>query len=333
MPEDNDSNTTPEPVLNAPPDPVIHEYMTPGIGNSITVLDDFAQNAVDEFRKERLELDALEEDNPAASNLPVKVETAVSDLAEKLGGIKSIEALAAVLDNPNADLTQILPAEAVEDLIWTAIENPATQAVLLQDSAVLAAISNQLFFGHSIQDIQALLAQYQRGDGLSEEQLEQQHIESETRVQNFQRSFFTEGIDELVSGSGVDESDVEGISDRLLLARTRFLDANHQEFLHIQGLHEAGLTAPVQEARLRNKWTATLLKELAKISGSNKTAKVKTKPMNTRDVEDDDRPAKPIDAGIGNNGDWLHEFTKDFSKERKARGLLTAEEKRQQGKH
>jgi hypothetical protein len=331
MPEDNENEFALEPVLDSPPDPITHSYMTPGIANSVTVLDDFAQTAVDEFKQERLELDSPEDDT--ASNLPAKVDSNQSEVIELLGGVEAASALGKVLSDPSSDLAQILPSEQIESLVWSALENPATQAVVLQDPAVLAAISNQLFFGHSIQDIQSLLAQYQRGDGLSEEQLEQQHVESETRVQNFQRSFFTEGIDELVSCSGVDESDVEGISDRLLLARTRFLDANHQEFLHMQGLHEAGRTAPVQEARLRNKWTATLLKELAKISGSNRSAKVKTKPMNTRDAKDDDRPAKPIDAGINNNGDWLHEFTKDFSKERKARGLLTAEEKRQQGKH
>ena len=320
MPE---NDTALEPVLDQPPPTEIHTYMTPSVGQSVTVLPDFAQAAVDEFRQERLELDTLEDDDA-----PVKVETSVSALAESLGGVEAVEALAQVLNNPNADLTQILPPEQIESLIWSGLENPSTQAVILADPSVRATISRELLLGHKIEDVQAWLSDFQRGDGRTDEQIQSEYEASETRVANFQRSFFTDGIDELVSGSGVDESDVEAITDRLLLARTRFLDANAQEYIHIQGLHEAGRTAPVQETRLHNKWTAFVLKELSKISGSNKTAKVQTKPMSNG--KDEDRPAKPIDAGLGNNGDWLHEFTKDFAKERKARGLLTAEEQRQQ---
>src|ERR1051326_3949428 len=120
MPE---NDTALEPVLDQPPPTEVHTYMTPSVGQSVTVLPDFAQTAVDEFRQERLELDALEGDD--ASNLPVKVETSVSALAESLGGIESVEKLAQLLNDPNADLSQVLPPEQVESLIWAGLENPS----------------------------------------------------------------------------------------------------------------------------------------------------------------------------------------------------------------
>jgi hypothetical protein len=321
MPDENEFAL--EPALDAPPAPEIHQYMVPSLGESITVLPDFAQNAVNEFTQERLELDALEEDGPA-SNLPVKVETAVSELAERLGGISAVEALAQVLDNPNADLSQILPSEQTEALVWSALENPATQSVILSDPSVRATISSQLLFGHSIEDVQALLNQYQHGSH-SPEQLESEYVAAETRVQDFQRSFFTGDINEIVDSSGVDQTDTEAITDRLLLARCRFLDANHVEFLNVQGLHERGMASTVPEARLHNKWTATVLKELQKLSGKPAT---RAKSMNTNEPKEE-RPAKAVDIGDG-NGDWLHSFQQDFKKERLARGMLTPRERKEQ---
>src|ERR1044072_1705669 len=262
MPE---NDTALEPVLDQPPPTEIHTYMTPSVGQSVTVFPDFAQAAVGEFRQERLELDTLEDDDA-----PVKVETSVSALAESLGGVEAVEALAQVLNNPNADLTQILPPEQIESLIWSGLENPSTQAVILADPSVRATKSPELLLGHKIEDVQAWLSDFQRGDGRTDEQIQAEYLAAENRVQAFQRDFFTDNINELVTGSGVDESDVEAITDRLLLARTRFLQANAQEYLHIQGLHEAGKAAPLQETRLRNKWTAVLLRELGKLSGGSK---------------------------------------------------------------
>ena len=316
-----------EPVLDAPPPAEIHEYMTPGIGNSITVLDDFAQNAVDEFKKERLELDVLEDDTPA-SNLP-KVETSVSELAGKLGGLDAVEALATVINNPNSDLSQILPAESVESLVWSALDNPVVQSTVLADPSVRAAISSQLLFGHSIEDVQALLNQYQHGSH-SPEQLEAEYVAAETRVAEFQKTFFTHDIDETVASFDLDESDPEPIKDAVLLAQAKFLQSNHTEYLHVQSLHERGLTsqAAVSEARLQNKFKAAVLKELQKLKGKPVS---KVKATDAKDPKED-RPAKPIDVTDGHGG-WVRDFVIDFKQERQRRGLLTAEEKRQQGKH
>jgi len=323
MPEDN----TEETALQTTDAPIeSHQYMPLGYGDSITVLDDFAQIQVDAFKKERHELDALEDDAPV-NNSPAKVETAVSELAEKLGGIAAVEALSNVLSNPNSNLTEILPAEAVENLVWTALDNPAIQATVLADPAVLAAISNQLFFGHSVQNIQALLAQYQRGDGVSEQQLEAQAIAAETRVQNFQHDFFVSPVDQVVNSFGIDaDNRTEEIQDALRLAQSKFLTANYGEFIALQSAAELGQVSAVSSARLQNKWSAYLLKEIGKLSGKS-PVKAKPKSMNA-DVKDEEQPAKLIDAGIGNNGDWLIDFEKDFKAERIKRGLLTPRERK-----
>ena len=298
-----------------PVEPAQHTYMQPGLDETV-ILDTTVQGVIDAFKRERLEL-GEKEDN--ASNLSVKVDADLSKLTEQLGGIEGIQALAHVLSDPNANLAQILPQTAVEDLVWSALDNPVTQANVLADPEVRAIISKELLNGHSIEAVQDLLSEYERGDGLTPEQLDAEYLAAEARVLKFQRDFFTSGIDETVKSSGVDESNIDAVADRLLLARTRFLDANHQEYLYVQSLHERGLSsqALIPEARLHNKWTASLLNELEKL------AKVGTKKTSAKNTNDS-RASNEITSSESydlSDPNWVHAFTKEFHDERVKRGL------------
>ncbi len=309
MPESNEENSLQTVEDSAPV--AVNTYMTPGGRDSVTILPDFAENAVEEFKRERLELEQVDD-------TPEPTAKAEFDLTTALGGPEAVQALAEVLNNPDADLTHILPAKAIESVVWAALENPVTQQTVLSDPEVRSAISRELLNGYSIEDIQQLLSQYGPGTFPDPEVYAEQLRESEQRVQQFQHDFFVSPVDETLKDMGIDAGRVEEISDALTIAQARFLRNHHDEYLRVQSLVESGLAsqARLPQARLANAWQGTLLKQLEKLKSASTSA---TKKSATKEVESD----KPVTAEAYDllDPNWITRFTDEFRQERKARGL------------
>jgi hypothetical protein len=278
----------------------------------IAMNDDVA-NIVQEFHDERLALEAAE---PASTEV---VAAPVTDIEQKLGGPEALAALAEMISDPDAQLEDILPADAVQDMVWRALENPASQDAILNDSDVRAEIERRFLFGHSIEDVQGLLEQYDSPADADQEQRLQQRTQDiqagEDRVQNFQTDFFVAPVDQTIADMGIDASDTEAISDQLMVAQAKFLRANHAEFIQVQGMHERGLVsqARIAQARLANKWQATLIKQLGSLKKGSAPAKAKAAATT-------DQPAKSTGVDISSDS-FMTDFMADFKAERIKRGL------------
>jgi hypothetical protein len=242
------------------------------------------------FRKgyEALEKDVKEKYKP------------VVDAVEQMGGldvIKAIAPLAEIAVDENADPATIVKLfretflpQHMEAIAWAAMDDPSTQEIILSDPEVLQVISEKLFNGKSISDVQAALefaveaeeddpekaqlkkqlASIEAGKKAEEDRVAAQA--SDTRINDFQKRFFVDTADEvvkqfnLVAPVGASEDDKQlfsnTVEDIRYAAQGRFLAENQQAYLQIQEMVAKGFItqARVAEARLHNKWTATLLK-------------------------------------------------------------------------
>src|ERR1041385_4045874 len=104
-----------------------------------------------------------ESGNTVAENEVEHSAQTIDSIVESLGGPVVAEHLVALLSEdaePVETLTNILPHESIESLVWTALDNPQTQAVVLEDPQVREAIAQHLFNGYSIEDVQRALDYY-----------------------------------------------------------------------------------------------------------------------------------------------------------------------------
>jgi hypothetical protein len=242
------------------------------------------------FRKgyESLEKDVKEKYKP------------VVDAVEQMGGIdllKAIAPLAEIAIDENADPATVVKTfretflpQHMEAIAWAALDDPSTQEIILNDPDVLDTISQKLFNGKSISDVQAALEFAVEADEIDPEkaQLRKQLADietskkaekereaaqaSDTRINEFQKRFFVDTADEvvgqfnLVAPDGASEEDKQRFSNTVedirYAAQGRFLAENQQAYLQIQEMVAKGFVTQARsaEARLHNKWTATLLK-------------------------------------------------------------------------
>jgi hypothetical protein len=230
----------------------------------------------------------------------VKKYKPVVDAVEQMGGIdllKAIAPLAEIAIDENADPATVVKTfretflpQHMEAIAWAALDDPSTQEIILNDPDVLDTISQKLFNGKSISDVQAALEFAVEADEIDPEkaQLRKQLADietskkaekereaaqaSDTRINEFQKRFFVDTADEvvgqfnLVAPDGASEEDKQRFSNTVedirYAAQGRFLAENQQAYLQIQEMVAKGFVTQARsaEARLHNKWTATLLK-------------------------------------------------------------------------
>lgn len=268
-----------------------------------------ALQAVDEFKTEIAEV--ADESQEPAFNFEEFVNA-------KFGGRESAETLADLLnaEDPTETLMAILPPDQLETFAYRVVDNAATQDLLLADPAIRQAISEKLFDGISIEDIQDNILPYLELSADSFERQQEREAESiaaNERVLDFQETFFVGPVDQTIAALGINASNVEAIQDALMLAQSKFLKANNAAYLQLQfTIEKYGRTdnTLLQEAILSNKWQAHLTKELQKLRPRSKAASVPS----TRSTQE----SKSYDLG---SNDWLSDFVKDFKNERIKRGL------------
>jgi len=307
------------------------------------------------FRKgyEALERDVKEKYKP------------VAEAVDKLGGlavINALEPLAKVILDPDADpdlvvktMQEAFLPEHVEALAWSALDNPNVQEIILNDPEVRKNISEKLFNGMSIEDVQAAVAFHETESETDPEKLQlkadlkkiqdaqnaataqETAKASEARVVEFQKRFFEDTAEEVVKqfslSPAADASEVEKqmfndtIEDLRYAAQGRFL-ANHvKDYMQIADMVSKGLTSQARaaEARLHNKWQAVLIqtaerqnKQLRALVESSKAEQI-TKAKNIRpDVtagNAGNQVAKQEAAYDPSDPDFLTKFMEDFKRD------------------
>lgn len=322
--------------------------------------EDKTQQLPEHFRKgyEALEKDVNEKYKPVAK------------VVDELGGIEVVKALAPLAEliaNEDADQAQVIETlkqtllpQHLEALAWASLDNPETQAVVLEDPEVLQVLSDKFFNGKSISEVQAALQfaveaededpekaelRKQLKAVNDEKKSEQDRVTakaSEDRVNDLQKRFFMDTADEVVkqfnlaAPDGATEADrqmfTDTVDDLRFAAQGRFLHENQQEYLKIQDMYARGLgsQARVIEARLHNKWQATLiktaermsnnLKDIANARQSNQQAKVQgVRP----DVNGNAGQTQQVEEERYdlNDPNWLQNFQEQFRQERVRRGV------------
>lgn len=232
-----------------------------------------------------------------------------------------------VLTDPNATqadvvstLQQMLPAEHVEALTWAALNDPSTQEIIFDDPEVLKAISERLFQGRSIEDVQALLEKTpetatdpaqdawkkERSDFRAEQQrikTQNENAAADIRRNELMTRFFETPAQrviaedfKLVAPEGASETDkalfADTAKDIRFAAQGRFLEANMDEYQRIQNLYAAGkgLQAQAAEIRLSHRYEATLIKTAerhANLLKSRSVAKVEDQQTKINGVRPD----------------------------------------------
>ena len=292
----------------------------------------------------------------------------VVDKVEALGGMAVLDALKPLTDiflNEQADpatvvqtLQQTLLPQHLEAVAWAAIDSPETQQVLLADPDIRNVISNTFFAGKSIESVQAFLelmedeeidpntralqqkvTDFERAQ--QENQTRQQSLEANQRVQDLQKRFFVDTAEEVVgkfnlnAPEGATEADkqlfADTIEDLRFAAQGRFLKDNSEPYMQIQEMYAKGYVtqARVAEARLQNKWQATLIKtaerhsnQLKSVIGSQKAEQVQ-KAQNIRpDVTGNVPMTQQTNSERYdlNDPNWLTNFLSEFKREAALRG-------------
>ena len=235
----------------------------------------------------------------------VKQYKPIADAVNELGGLEVIKALKPLADmaldesiDPDIvvkTLQETLLPQHLEAVAWAAIDNPESQAALLADPDIRQVISDRLFNGRSIEDVQAALEVLAEEDvdpetlrlrqELNQFKSQQQQIKeqqefsaSQGRVNELQKRFFMDTADEvvkqlnMVAPVGATDEDKKLFEDTIVdmryAAQGRFLTENQDAYLQIQDMYAKGFVtqARVSEARLHNKWQATLIKTAERAS-------------------------------------------------------------------
>lgn len=230
--------------------------------------------------------------------------------------IQTVQALAPsikVLTDPNATqadvvatLNKLLPEEHVEAIAWATLNDPASQDFIFSDPDVLKTISERLFDGKPIEDIQAILASAPAPEvdpereawrkEQSEFKAEQAKIKSEgaqrvaqEQSQQLLTRFFETPAQtviaddfKLVAPEGASEADKQLFADTAedirYAAQGRFLKANMDAYMQIDSLYRQGkaIQAQAAEIRLQNRYHATLIKTAERHANLLKSRSVAT---------------------------------------------------------
>lgn len=233
-------------------------------------------------------------------------------------------------------LTSLLPAEHMETLTWAALNDPQNQEFIFSDPEVLKTISDKLFEGRTIEEMQSLLkanpvtASDPEREAWRKEQsefkAEQQRVKTQkenetadTRRNELMTRFFETPAQrviaedfKLVAPEGASEADKQLFSDTAkdirFAAQGRFLEANMDEYQRIQNLYASGrqVQAQAAEIRLAHRYEATLIKTTerhANLLKSRSTAK-------TGEQQDKINSVRPdVSGSVAGNGiqkkeDW-----------------------------
>lgn len=267
-----------------------------GVDTTGTATTEEQPKVPEHFRRgyEALEKDVKEKYKPLA------------DAVDQLGGPQVLDALkpiAELMTNEAADqatvvttLKEALLPQHLEALAWAALDSPTTQKVILQDPDVRQVIADTFFDGRSIEEIQATLEGVPADDELDPEtarlrqevngfkqQQKQAQEQAEAqlrqqRTQELEKRFFVDTAADVVrqfslaAPDGASEIDkqlfADNVEDFQYAAQGRFLKENADSYLQIQDMYARGLAtqARIAEARLHNKWQATLIKTAERFS-------------------------------------------------------------------
>jgi hypothetical protein len=288
----------------------------------------------------------------------------LSEKVASYGGIEVIEAMKPLLElatNENVEpetvvstLRSTLLPQHLEAVAWAALDNPETQRVILEDPDVLTAISQKLFNGRSIEDVQNALALSDDSDidpelAAVKKQLaerdarDRQAAESAAatqanqRVTELQDRFFEKTCDgvlnqfSLVAPNGASDTDKQVYSDAVTdlkyAAQGRFLAEHANDYMRIQEMYARGLQsqAKIAETRLQNAWQATLIKTAERYSQQLKArtdavkADLKAKTEGVRpDVSGgnvENSSSNKQERYDLNDPNWLTKFLAEFKQE------------------
>lgn len=271
-----------------------------------------------------------ESGNTVAENDPGHSPASVESIVESLGGPVAAEHLAALLSEdaePVETLSKILPHESIESLVWTALDNPQTQAVVLEDPQVREAIAQHLFNGYSIEDVQRALDYYGVIDDpyVLEDFAEHDAQQKEYREaclmaeEDVRRTVFLNTGIEVAERFGLPSPEVDQtVSDACELTFNRFVKNNERDLTRLVEMYVTEGPTPradLLSARLTNKFTASLIKQLERMP---KAAALDKRQRTTPATNKRTEPTGSYDL---NSNDWLASFVVDFKRERESRGL------------
>jgi len=230
--------------------------------------------------------------------------------------MQTIQALAPsikVLTDPNAaqadvvsTLQRMLPPEHVEALVWAGLNDPRSHEFIFSDPEVLQTISERLFDGRSIEDVQNVLANATETDfdpattelrkelasiraEKAREISEKQTMASQKASEDLLSRFFEAPAQtviaedfKLVAPEGASEADKQLFADTAedirYAAQGRFLKANMDAYMQIDSLYRKGMVVQAQaaEIRLANRYHATLIKTAERHANLLKSRSVAT---------------------------------------------------------
>lgn len=289
----------------------------------------------------------------------------IYDKVDSYGGIEVIDAMKPLLElatNENVEpetvvstLREALLPQHLEAVAWAALDNPETQKVILEDPDVLKAISEKLFQGRSIEDVQNALALATSEEETNPElaalkrslaerdardKAEAQRVQNsqaQQRVNELEQHFFEKTSDSvlnqfsLVAPDGASDTDkqayTDAVTDLKYAAQGRFLAEHASDYMRIQEMYAKGLQsqAKIAETRLQNAWQATLIKTAERYSQQLKARNVAVKAelkAKTDGVRPDVSGGNIDSSSSGkqerydlNDPNWLNKFMDEFRRD------------------
>lgn len=237
---------------------------------------------------------------------PEDVQAAIQTVQALAPAIKTLTSDTSSQADVVAAVQQLLPPEHVEAVAWAALNDPATQEVIFSDPEVLQTISERLFGGKSLEEVQALLANAPETevdpekDAWRKEQSDFKAEQARIKSENMQRiaqekstqlltRFFETPAQtviaddfKLVAPEGASEADKQLFADTAedirYAAQGRFLKANMDAYMRIDTLYRQGKEVPAHalEIQLANKYHATLIKTAERHANLLKSRSVAT---------------------------------------------------------
>lgn len=240
------------------------------------------------------------------ASAPEDVQAAIQTVQALAPAIKTLTSDTSSQADVVAAVQQLLPPEHVEAVAWAALNDPATQEVIFSDPEVLQTISERLFGGKSLAEVQALLANAPETevdpekDAWRKEQSDFKAEQARIKAENTQRiaqekstqlltRFFETPAQtviaddfKLVAPEGASEADKQLFADTAedirYAAQGRFLKANMDAYMRIDNLYRQGKEVPAHalEIQLANKYHATLIKTAERHANLLKSRSVAT---------------------------------------------------------
>lgn len=227
-----------------------------------------------------------------AEPTPEDIQATISTVQALAPSIKVLTDSSASQADVVKTLQKMLPQEHVEAMAWAALNDPATRPVIFDDPEVRQAISDDLFNGKSIEEVQALLAnapetevdpereawRKEQADFKAERQQEKLQTEqtaTQTRLREFADRFYESPAQrviaddlKLVAPEGASEQDKKDFEFAAKAARftaqALFIEQNGPAAEQLQMLHARGARPTADairsEINLANRYEATLIK-------------------------------------------------------------------------